>query len=214
MLIRDRTFVLPGKRPDDEGIKVTTVDSPAVAGFAPALRRLYLVRFAFAIVWAALMFLTAGSGLGVIGGVLLVLYPLFDVGSALVDARSAKSGGSVTGLYVNMAISLLAALGIGIAAASGIPAVLRVWGAWAIAAGLVQLIVALGRRAMGGQWPMILSGGISVLAGANFVVSASAADPTLSSVAGYAVLGGIFFLVSAIRLGRAGERNRRSVEKP
>lgn len=193
---------------------MTTVDSPAVAGFAPALRRLYLVRFAFAIVWAALMFLTAGSGLGVIGGVLLVLYPLFDVGSALVDARSAKSGGSVTGLYVNMAISLLAALGIGIAAASGIPAVLRVWGAWAIAAGLVQLIVALGRRAMGGQWPMILSGGISVLAGANFVVSASAADPTLSSVAGYAVLGGIFFLVSAIRLGRAGERNRRSVEKP
>ncbi|GAB3146476.1 hypothetical protein [Amycolatopsis sp. NPDC004378] len=186
---------------------VTTVDSPAVGGFAPALRRLYFVRFAFAIVWAVLVFLTTKSGLGAAGVALVVVYPLFDVGAAIVDARSAKGNGSVTGLYVNMAISLLATIGIGVAAASGIPAVLRVWGAWAIVAGLVQLVVGLSRRRMGGQWPMILSGGISVLAGANFVISASAANPALSSVAGYAVLGGIFFLVSAIRLGRAAKGN-------
>jgi len=186
---------------------VTTVDSPAVGGLAPALRRLYFVRFAFAVVWAVLVFLTTKSGLGAAGAVLVVVYPLFDVGAAIVDARSAKGAGSVTGLYVNMAISLLATIGIGVAAASGIPAVLRVWGAWAIVAGLVQLIVAVSRRKMGGQWPMILSGGISVLAGANFVISASAANPALSSVAGYAVLGGIFFLVSAIRLGRAAKGN-------
>ncbi|MEU0515061.1 hypothetical protein [Amycolatopsis sp. NPDC006125] len=184
---------------------VTTVDSPAVGGFAPALRRLYFVRFAFAIVWAALVFLTTKSGLGAVGIVLVVLYPLFDVGAAVVDARSAKGTGSVRGLYVNMAISLLATIGVGVAAASGIPAVLRVWGAWAIVAGLVQLIVAIVRRKMGGQWPMILSGGISVLAGGNFIVSAAAADPSLSAVAGYAVLGGIFFLVSAIRLGSAAK---------
>ncbi|MGK3208565.1 hypothetical protein [Amycolatopsis sp. MEPSY49] len=186
---------------------VTTVDSPAVGGFAPALRRLYFVRFAFAIVWAVLVFLTTKSGLGAAGVVLVVVYPLFDVGAAIVDARSAKSGGSVTGLYVNMAISLLATIGIGVAAASGVPAVLRVWGAWAIVAGLVQLIVAISRRKMGGQWPMILSGGISVLAGANFIIGASGANPSLSNVAGYAVLGGIFFLVSAIRLGRAAKGN-------
>ncbi|MER6767599.1 hypothetical protein ABT266_46180, partial [Amycolatopsis sp. NPDC000746] len=71
-----------------------------------------------------------------------------------------------------------------------------------VAAGLVQLVVAVGRRGMGGQWPMILSGGISVLAGANFILSAGAPNPPLAAVAGYAVLGGIFFLVSAIRLGR------------
>jgi uncharacterized membrane protein HdeD (DUF308 family) len=70
-------------------------------------------------------------------------------------------------------------------------------------AGLVQLIVALARRKMGGQWPMILSGGISVLAGAQFVLSASASNPKLTNVAGYAVLGGIFFLISALRLGAA-----------
>jgi uncharacterized membrane protein HdeD (DUF308 family) len=186
---------------------VTTVDSPAVGGFAPALRRLYFVRFAFAIVWAVLVFLTTKSGLGAVGVALVIVYPLFDVGSAMVDARSSKEAGSARGLYVNMAISLLAAIGIAVASASGVPGVLRVWGAWAIVAGLVQLIVAIGRRKMGGQWPMILSGGISVLAGANFVIGASAANPSLSTVAGYAVLGGVFFLVSAIRLGRAAKEN-------
>ncbi|WP_253774339.1 hypothetical protein [Goodfellowiella coeruleoviolacea] len=186
---------------------VTTVDSPAVGGLAPALRRLYFVRFAFAIVWAILVFLTTKSGLGAVGAVLVVVYPLFDLGSAVVDARSAKGNGSVRGLYVNMVISLLATIGVGVAAASGIPAVLRVWGAWAIVAGLVQLIVGVIRRKMGGQWPMILSGGISVLAGANFIIGASGANPSLTHVAGYAVLGGIFFLVSAIRLGRAAQGN-------
>ncbi|SFK87803.1 hypothetical protein SAMN05421835_14036 [Amycolatopsis sacchari] len=206
MLREIERSVLSGRFPAAfEGILVTSVDSPAVGGFAPALRRLYFVRFAFAIVWAVLVFLTTKSGLGPAGIVLVVVYPLFDVGSAIVDARSAKGSKSVRGLYVNMAISLLATIGIGVAAASGIPAVLRVWGAWAIVAGLVQLIVALVRRRMGGQWPMILSGGISVLAGANFILGASGAKPSLTNVAGYAVLGGIFFLVSAIRLGRAAK---------
>lgn len=181
---------------------MTTVDSPAIGGFAPALRRLYFVRFAFALVWAILTFLTTRSGLGAAGVALVVVYPLFDVGAAIVDARAAKGGSSVRGLYVNMAISLLATIGVGIASASGIPAVLRVWGVWAIVAGLVQLVVAIVRRGMGGQWPMILSGAISVLAGGNFVIGASAAKASLTGVAGYAVLGGVFFLISAIRLRR------------
>jgi hypothetical protein len=149
-----------------ERIIVTTVDSPAPSGIAPALRRLYFVRFAFAIVWAVLLFVTSKSQVGPIGVALVVLYPLFDVAAAVVDARSSRATGSARGL-----------------------------------------IVAVRRRTMGGQWPMILSGGISVLAGANFVIGASAANPSLSNVAGYAVLGGIFFLVSALRLGRAAKGN-------
>jgi len=184
---------------------VTTVDSPTAGGIASALRRLYFVRFAFAIIWAVLLFVTSKSAVGPIGVVLVVLYPLFDVGAAVVDSRSSRATGSARGLYVNMAISLLAAIGLGIAAVSGVPGALRVWGAWAIIAGLIQLIVALTRRKMGGQWPMILSGGISVLAGANFIIGASGPNPSLANVAGYAVLGGVFFLVSAIRLGRAAK---------
>lgn len=178
---------------------MTTVVAPTAAGLAPVLRRLYFVRFGFALVWAVLLFTTKAE-LGALAVALLVVYPLFDVAAAVVDVRSSRATGAARALQVNIAISLLAAIGVAIACASGVPAVLRVWGAWAVVSGLVQLVVGVGRRKLGGQWPMILSGGISVLAGASFVVMASSASPSLANVAGYAVLGGIFFLVSALRL--------------
>lgn len=162
---------------------------------ASPLRRLYLVRFAFAVVWAGLLFATASS-LGPVAATLLVLYPLFDVAAAIVDARSSTG---LRLLYVNVAISLVAAAGLTVAVSSGIPAVLRVWGAWAIVAGLVQLAVGVVRRARGGQWPMILSGGLSALVGAMFVLQASKDGATLTNLAGYAAVGGVFFLVSALR---------------
>ena len=176
---------------------MTTVAS-ATPGLAAGLRRLYFVRFGFAIVWAALLF-TSASDLKPLSVTLLVLYPLFDVAAAVVDSRSSRTAA----LYVNIAISSLAAVGLAVACSSGIPAVLRVWGAWAVVAGLVQLFVGLGRRRLGGQWAMILSGGISVLAGTSFIVQAGADGATLRNLAGYAILGGIFFLVSALRLDRA-----------
>ncbi|MFI6394953.1 hypothetical protein [Nonomuraea sp. NPDC050540] len=180
--------------------------SPGISGTASVLRRLYFVRFAFAIVWALAMFTTAAN-LGPLAVTLLVLYPLFDVAAAVIDARASRTTGSPALLYVNVAVSLIAAIGVALACTSGIPAVLRVWGAWAVVAGLVQLIVGVTRRKMGGQWPMIISGGISVLAGGSFLLGASAANPTLINAAGYAIPGGIFFLISAFRLGRAAKGN-------
>ncbi|GAA3755699.1 hypothetical protein [Streptomyces tremellae] len=181
----------------------TLVAPPAAATPAGALRRLYLVRFAFAAVWAALLFTTAGT-LGPLGAVLLVVYPLFDVACAVVDIRSARAqSGPVRGLYVNIVLSSLAAVGLAFAAASGVPAVLRVWGVWAVVAGAVQLVVGAVRRQLGGQWAMIASGGISVLAGASFFAQAATAGASLGNLAGYALLGGVFFLVSALRLKRA-----------
>ncbi|MFD4787142.1 hypothetical protein ACFWN1_08730 [Streptomyces sp. NPDC058459] len=170
-----------------------------------ALRRLYFLRFAFASVWAVLMFATAHT-LSPLSATLLVIYPLFDVACAAVDTRYAKaSQGPVRGLYANIALSTLTTAGLAAAAASGIPAVLRVWGAWAISAGAVQLIVGAlrRRRGMAGQWPMILSGAISTLAGTSFIAQAAKTDAFLGSPAAYAFLGGVFFLVSALRLGRA-----------
>ncbi|GAA3757421.1 membrane protein [Plantactinospora mayteni] len=185
---------------------MTTATAPGSSTTASTLRRLYFVRFGFAIVWALLAFTTA-SHLGPLTVTLLVLYPLFDVAAAVIDARASRANGSPTLLYVNVAVSLLAAIGLAIAGASGIPAVLRVWGAWAVVAGLVQLIVGVTRREMGGQWPMIISGGISVLAGASFIAGASADNPVLTNAIGYAIPGAIFFLISAIRLGRAARAN-------
>lgn len=176
---------------------------PAVhLGATNALRRLYVVRFVFAAAWAALL-LVSGSDLTLGAQLLLFVYPAFDVAAAVVDARSARTGGPVRGLYANIAVSSLAAVGLAVAGTSGVPDVLRVWGAWAVLSGLVQLLVGVGRRAMGGQWAMIASGGISVLAGATFIRSASQDDPSLTNLAGYAMLGGIFFLVSAFRLSRS-----------
>ena len=175
-----------------------------VAGAADstkALRTLYYVRFGFAIVWAVLMMAIAKK-INPGATTLLVLYPLFDVAAAVIDFRSSGTTRPKAPLYVNMALSLLTAIGLAVAAGSGIPSVLRVWGAWAITAGIVQLVVAILRYRLGGQWAMILSGGISVLAGGSFVVMAGGEKPSLTSVAGYAILGGIFFLISAIRLHR------------
>jgi hypothetical protein len=183
----------------------TTLAAPSgISSTASALRKLYFVRFAFALVWAGVM-LTMADEITPAGGVLLVLYPLFDVGAAVYDAKVSRSTGSPRLLYVNMAVSTLTAIGLAVAATSGIPAVLRVWGAWAVVAGAVQLIVAVPRRAMGGQWPMILSGGISVLAGASFIAMAGGDKPELSSAVSYAIPGAVFFLLSALRLGRSAK---------
>jgi uncharacterized membrane protein HdeD (DUF308 family) len=181
----------------------TTTDSPTAT--AVSLRNLYFVRFGFAIVWAVLMF-AVGKSLGPVTIGLLVLYPLFDVAAAVVDFRSSKTARPTVGLYFNMALSLLTAIGLAVAVTSGIPAVLRVWGVWAVTAGAVQLIVAIRRYRLGGQWAMILSGGISVLAGTNFYLTAGGPNAMLTTVAGYAVLGGIFFLVSALRLHRVAKK--------
>lgn len=168
------------------------------------LRRLYFVRFLFAAAWAA-TFAGLGSSLDAASITLLILYPAFDVAAAVFDARSTRN----PVLYANIAVSTAAAVGIAIAAADDIPAVLRAWGVWAIVAGLVQLVVALKRRALGGQWAMILSGSISVIAGAGFL--AQAGDATSMTIcAGYAALGGLFFVISAVRLLRQSQLNKLS----
>ncbi|WP_445279831.1 hypothetical protein [Streptomyces sp. DSM 118148] len=181
----------------------TVVATAARTSVPATLRKLYLSRFAFAAAWAALLFTTAGA-LTTWSAALLVAYPLFDVACAVIDVRSARANdGPVRHLYANIALSTLTGAALAAAAASGIPAVLRVWGAWAVTAGLVQLLVGATRRRLGGQWAMIASGALSVLAGASFYAQAGAPDASLDSLAGYALLGGIFFLVSTLRLGRA-----------
>lgn len=186
----------------------TTSTDEGTATIAGALRNLYFVRFGFAVVWAVLVAVTAAS-ISPLVAVLLVLYPAFDLVAAIVDHRASRATRPAALLYVNMALSLLAAVALGFAAASGTTAVLIVWGLWALTAGAVQLIVGITRRSLGGQWPMIVSGGISVLAGFGFILMSGGTSASLVGLAGYATLGGIFFLVSAIRLGRTAKAGRR-----
>ncbi|MFC6155538.1 hypothetical protein [Kribbella jiaozuonensis] len=173
------------------------------------LRTLYHARFGFAVVWAILTIALAKTlSPGVTA--LLVVYPLFDLAAAVIDFRSSGTTRAKAPLYANMGLSLLAAVGLAIA--GSIPSVLRVWGAWAITAGIVQLIVAILRYRIGGQWPMILSGGISVLAGSSFILMAGRPDPSLTTVGGYAILGGIFFLSSALRMRQLAAKRSGSAQ--
>ena len=135
-------------------------------------------------------------------GALLVIYPVYDLVAIAVDARLSGPMSPRRVLYFNFVVSAVAAVALGIAATSGIPASLRVFGIWAIVAGVAQVVVGLARRALGGQMPMLLSGGISVLAGISFVAKAASDNPSLSVLGEYAILGALFFLVSSILLRR------------
>lgn len=168
-------------------------------GSTKTLRNLYFARFGFAIVWAALL-LPMAQSLNPFAVALLIIYPLFDVAAAIIDHSSSGSSRPKAPLYINMALSLATAIGLAWAVGSGVPDVLRVWGVWAVTAGIVQLVVAILRWRLGGQLAMVLSGGISVLAGSGFFLMASGPNAALTGIGGYAILGGIFFLVSAIRL--------------
>jgi len=185
----------------------------AAASITKGLRNLYYVRFGFAVVWAGLLVLT-GSTLNPVSIGLLVIYPLFDVAAAVIDFRSSGAARPAVPLYINMALSLLTAIGLAVAVASGIPNVLRVWGVWAITAGIAQLIVAILRYRLGGQWAMILSGGISTVAGTSFILQAGGANASLTNIAGYATLGGFFFVISAIRLHRRAANSTSSAKDP
>lgn len=168
--------------------------------FARALRRLYLIRFAFAIVWGALMFVVPATS-GVVLTALLVIYPLFDAGAVLWQIRAQRSTStSAVSSWVNVAVSVAIAIALGVASVLSLAAALAIWGIWAIGSGVPQLITAIRNRRSGGQVAQMLSGGISVLAGAAFTFQGLSGAENISGAGGYAVLGGIFFLISAIRL--------------
>lgn len=179
------------------------VQSGTSATYSRSLRKLYFVRFAFAAVWVGTMFAAAAKATDPtpLLTVLLVIYPIFDAGAVLWQLRADpdEQRSKVTE-WVNVVISVAIAIALGISASIAIPAALAVWGIWAIVVGIPQLIAAIRNRRNGGQVAQMLSGGISVFAGAGFLFQGLQGSGMISGVAGYASLGAIFFLVSAIRL--------------
>ncbi|MDQ1026150.1 uncharacterized membrane protein HdeD (DUF308 family) [Streptomyces umbrinus] len=190
----------------------TTTTSTTLSG----LRSLYLIRVAFSLVWVALVTATSASLVStdkptVAAAVLLVVYPLWDAIATLVERRMAAATGSTDRVgTVNMALGLATTAGMLIAVFSTIGTTLLVFGIWALLSGAVQLVVAIRRRrTLGAQWPMVISGGLSVLAGASFAAMSSSATSSLSTLAGYSAFGAFWFLVSAIALSIRGRRENR-----
>jgi len=183
---------------------MTTLD---LSPLARTLRPLYFARFGFALLWALLLALVSPLS-PVILTVLLVLYPLVDAAAVLVEFRASDAAPrSRASALANVVLSVIAAIALGWASFVSPGAILAVWGAWAVLAGAAQLLTGASRRRLGGQWPLIISGGVSVLAGSAFLAQGLQGAATVTSIAGYATLGGVLFLVSAIRLSRAARRS-------
>ncbi|GAA2307213.1 hypothetical protein [Streptomyces violaceusniger] len=186
----------------------TATTTPTPSG----LRSLYLIRIAFSLIWVALVLTTSASLVStdkptVIAAVLLIIYPLWDVIATLLERRMAGTGSPNRVSTVNVALGLAATAAMIIAVFSTIGRALLVFGIWALLAGAVQLVVAIRRRrTVGAQWPMVISGGQSVLAGATVAATSASATSSLSTVAGYAAFGAFWFLVSVIALSIRGRR--------
>ena len=165
------------------------------------LKLYYFIRAAFSVAWVVAAF-AVGPSSAAIAGALLVLYPGWDAAANFVDAL--RSGGLAQNRTqaLNVLVSLVTTVAVLVALQMSMNRVLGVFGAWAILSGLLQLGTAIRRwRSFGAQWAMVLSGGQPALAGGFFIFQATTPmSPTIANVAGYAAVGAIYFLVSAVWL--------------
>jgi len=186
--------------------------APRLARPRRAGGRIALVRAVAALLWAVALVVAIGgdsfttsSGVPTAVAALLSAYPLIDLVASLVES-AAGSDRSAAVLRIDAALSGVAVAGLAAAAFAGdAGATLAVFGAWAFVSGAIQLGVALSRRrGATRQWPMIVSGALSTVAGLAFAASASGDSAGLGGLAGYAAFGAVLYLVWVARAGRRG----------
>ncbi|MET8146655.1 DUF308 domain-containing protein [Sphaerisporangium sp. NPDC005288] len=178
-----------------------------------SLLRIYLVRGLIAIAWSA-AFVAVHDSLTATSVILLVAYPIIDVVASLLDVRE-DPGTPARRLQVfNTVLSALTAVGLGLSAIGGVGAVLFVFGLWAIVSGAAQLTVAVRRRGpeLGRQWPMLVAGALSVIAGLTYLPAAVGDHPGLTPLIMYTAAGGAFFVIQAATLAWKRRRRARAVQ--
>lgn len=172
----------------------------------------YFARAGIATAWVAAAF-TVGRDLPTVAAALLVAYPAWDAAANVVDARRAGGLAANASQAINAVVSTATAIAVLVASGRSPHAVLAVFGAWAILAGLLQLVTGARRWRAGAQWAMVLSGAQSAVAGIHFVVKAhGAAMPSIADIAPYAAFGAFYFLISALWLVFTQAR-RASIDK-
>jgi hypothetical protein len=164
------------------------------------LRDYYSVRAGVAAVWVAAA-LTVGTASPLAAAALLIAYPAWDAVANLIDVS--RNGGMARNRSqaLNIVVSGITAAAVA-TVIGNMNAVLGVFGAWAILAGLLQLATGVRRwKSFGAQWAMILSGAQSALAGGFFIArSFGSVVPSIGDVAPYAAFGAFYFAVSALLL--------------
>ena len=154
-----------------------------------------------ALIWAAAVVVAIGdrvpttdAAIPVAAAALLAAYPLIDVVASLASAYRRPDA---TLLRVNATISTLAAVAVAATAfGADAAATLTAFGVWAVVSGAIQFVLALrGTR----QVPMLISGGLSTLAGLSFISAAGMHDAHLAVLGGYMAVGAVLYLVSTPR---------------
>ncbi len=176
---------------------------------AGALKRYYFLRAGVSVAWIVAA-VVVGTSSPLIGGVLLVAYPAWD---ALANALDARSNGGLAAnppQTFNLIVSALVACAVLFALNAEPGRVLTVFGVWAGFSGILQFAAGIRRwRSVGGQWPMVLSGAQSVLAGV-FMIARSLQSgghpPAPIEIAPYAGFGAFYFLAAAVALTLKGRK--------
>lgn len=168
------------------------------------LKRHYIIRALFSTFWVAFA-LAIGNSHPALGVGLMIAYPAWDSFANYVDAkRSGGLRGNPTQM-INVVVSAIVTLAVAFAAMRNFHAVIAVIGIWATLSGILQLSTAARRwRSAAAQWPMILSGAQSALAGLFFLAKANdpASSLSVADVAPYAAFGAFYFAVAAVVLFR------------
>ena len=130
---------------------------------------------------------------------LLAFYPAIDVVASIAAALGTDASGRV--LRINAAFSALAVAAVGATAfGADAGATLAAFGLWAAVSGAIQFGVAVHRRrTRGRQLPLIISGGLSTIAGISFLAASGMDHAHLATLGGYMALGGLLYLLSAHR---------------
>jgi hypothetical protein len=184
---------------------VSPTGSRILAAPRDPAHRIGASRAVLAGVWAASLFAVVGHDPGRFSdlmtgvAILLASYPLIDVFASLASARFDSATRRV--LLINAGVSTAAVVGLAVTAfGSDAGSTLAAFGVWAIASGAIQFgVAAYRRRAQGGQIPMLISGGVSVIVGVMFIASSSDGVTHISNLAGYMLLGAVLFVVWSVR---------------
>jgi hypothetical protein len=180
--------------------------SPDASPSRDVPQRIAIVRALLALVWAAALVIAVGddvpstsSDVPIAAAVLLASYPAIDVVASFAATLGTDASRRV--LRINAAIGALAVAAIGATAfGADAGATLAAFGSWAAVSGAIQFGVAVHRRRAGDrQLPMIVSGGLSTIAGVSFLAASGMDDAHLVTVGGYMALGALLYLLWAHR---------------
>jgi hypothetical protein len=177
-------------------------DVPVMRRLARALPAIYGIRSAITLVWLGAVVLAEPSATVAEPApgfrVLIALYPLIDAVASAVDFRVDTTRVSQVAHGLEVAIGLLTAAWLLLVASDWHSLTVAV-GAWGVATGLIQVLVAMRRvRVVRGQLFMVVSGIGSVVAGWSFTSWFGSVHAFVAPFTQYAMGGVLWYVVAAI----------------